>query len=167
MLGTHLNIETFFNALDCSKFSDSKKALIDAQIKKCKRLQGENRYNIEYKQARETLLKLYMEYYTLCEDEDEDKVSILKTLKDNIKETDRINKEKKEKLDSMKAIIDKQNKNLVSIDEDIEKQKHYDAVKQHRIIGSENLRKRSFIEYYIYIVLIIVFVLIQIILLVF
>lgn len=163
MLGTHLNIETFFNALDCSKFSDSKKALIEAQIKKCKRLQGENRYNIEYKQARETLLKLYMEYYTLCGD----KESILNILKDNIKETDRINKEKKEKLDSMKAIIDKQNKNLVSIDEDIEKQKHYDAVKQHRIIGSENLRKRSFVEYYIYIVLIIVIVLIQIILLVF
>ena len=162
MLGTHLNIETFMN--DCTKFDESKQALLTEHKNKCKLLEGKNHYNIDYKQARETLFSLYKEFYTLCTG---DKEAIIKALRVNINETNELNLEKKSKLDGLKKIIDDQNKDIVSIDKEIEKHKHYDAVKQHRILGSESLRKRSFTEYYIYIVLIIVFVIIQIILLVF
>ena len=54
-----------------------------------------------------------------------------------------------------------------NLDKQIENQKMYDEIKQSRIISSDKVRVSSITEYYIYIALIVVFLLIQISLLVF
>ena len=163
MLGTHLNIETFYS-IDCASFVTTKKNIMNGTTK-CKQFEEKHLYNTDYKVARETLGTLYYNFIIYC-DGDGEREEILNLLKQNIVKTDEMNTDKKLKLDNLKQIINNQHKKIASIDEKIELNKNYDSVKKHRIIGSETLRKRSFVEYYIYIVLIIVFVIIQIILLV-
>ena len=166
MLGTHLNIATFYYepTIDCKKFETIKKNIFELDTK-CEQFEGKHLYNTDYKAARVALGTLYYNFIIYCDD-DANRRNILDLLKQNIVKTNELNTEKKRKLDNLNKIINDQNKKIASIDEEIEKNKNYDSVKKHRIIGSETLRKRSFVEYYIYIVLIIVFVIIQIILLV-
>ena len=59
------------------------------------------------------------------------------------------------------------NKEIQRLDKKIEEQKMYGEIKQSRIISSDKVRVSSITEYYIYIGLIVVFLLIQISLLVF
>lgn len=86
---------------------------------------------------------------------------------DNIDKVSVSNTKKKTQINDLQILINDNNKEIQRLDKKIEEQKMYDEIKQSRIISSDKVRVSSITEYYIYIGLIVVFLLIQISLLVF
>jgi hypothetical protein len=166
-----------------------KSAITQSLLDKCDKYEGgDTTYlgkHIDYKTIRSTLWDTYntkfstlkAEYGTTKGSADADKLkkktitccikNLFKYMFDNIDKVSVSNTKKKKQINDLQILINDNNKEIQRLDKKIEEQKMYDEIKQSRIISSDKVRVSSITEYYIYIGLIVVFLLIQISLLVF
>ena len=143
---------------DCDKYEDSSDSKNKQYLAK----------HIDYKTLRKRLWNIYDNYY--FSKEIKDIICIKKLFIHMFQNIDKVtisNKIKRKQIEKLQKLITDQNTEIANLDKQIENQKMYDEIKQSRIISSDKVRVSSITEYYIYIVLIVVFLLIQISLLVF
>ena len=148
---------------DCDKYEDPDDSKNKQYLAK----------HIDYKTLRKRLWNIYDNYFSnkdvaKAEASDKDCIDKLFTyMFENIDKVTISNGKKREQIEKLQKLITDQNTEIANLDKQIENQKMYDEIKQSRIISSDKVRVSSITEYYIYIVLIVVFLLIQISLLVF
>ena len=125
--------------------------------------------DIDYKTLRKRLWDIYSNYFnTKTDKKDSDCIKdLFNHMFQNIDKVTLSNDKKRKQIEKLQKLITDQNTEIANLDKQIENQKMYDEIKQSRIISSDKVRVSSITEYYIYIALIVVFLLIQISLLVF
>lgn len=141
---------------------------INAQLKDCKVYENVNYIgNINYKELRiklwNNVYEPYFKRITNCNKEKE----YFDYMLQEADELYELNGKKRENIKNLQVLINKQNTELMEFDKKISEHKNYNEIKQNRIINSAKVKSASFMEYYIFIILIVVFLVIQIGLLVF
>lgn len=173
MLNAQLNYEHFGT---CTGSIDKllNQALTQKLIDECDKYEDPDPANnkqylggdIDYKTLRKRLWDIYANYFNSNTDSDCIK-TLFTHMFQNIDKVTLSNDIKRKQIEKLQKLITDQNTEIANLDKQIENQKMYDEIKQSRIISSDKVRVSSITEYYIYIALIVVFLLIQISLLVF